>query len=60
MFDWAQVAHYDEIHIEQKAGLTTTNGYQIRFKRDINGKLVTNKTGEGTYQNVGVSALSNN
>ena len=31
MFDWAQVAHYDEIHIEQLADMVTTNRYQVRF-----------------------------
>jgi len=55
MFDWAQVAHYDEIHIEQKAGMETTSGYQIRFKRDENGKLIREKDKQGTYRDVGVS-----
>ena len=30
-FHWAQVAHFDEIHINQKAGMETTTGYQIGF-----------------------------
>ena len=55
MFDWAQVAYYDEIHIEQKAGMETTSGYQIRFKRDENGKLIQEKDKQGTYRDVGVS-----
>ena len=55
MFDWAQVAHYDDIHIEQKTGMDTTSGYQIRFKRDENGKLIQEKDKQGTYRDVGVS-----
>ena len=55
MFDWAQVAHYDEIDIEQKAGMEPTSGYQIRFKRDENGKLILKKGQNGTHKDVRVS-----
>mgnify|MGYP003321297316 CR=1 FL=1 len=55
MLDWAQVAHFDEIHIEQKAGMETTTGYQIRFLRDDYGKLIKKKGQNGTYKDVGVS-----
>ena len=57
MFDWAQVAHYNKIHIEQITGMVTTNRYQVRFKRDSDGKVVHNEKEEGTYRDVGVSAL---
>ena len=57
MFDWAQVAHFDEMHIEQIAGMVTTNGYQVRFRRDKDGKVVHDDKKEGTYGDVGVRAL---
>ena len=42
-FHWAQVAHFDEIHIDQKTGMETTTGYQIRFQQDEHGKLIQKK-----------------
>ena len=41
----------------EKTGTVTTNGYQVRFRRDINGKIVKKEQQEGTYRDVGVSAL---
>ena len=33
-----QVIFYDETHLEQEEGSTTTTGYQIRFPRDSEGR----------------------
>ena len=57
MFDQAQVPHYDKIHIEQLAGMVTTKGYQIQFRRDQNGMVVHDDKKEGTYRDVGVRPL---
>ena len=57
-FSWSQVAHFDEIHIDQKAGHVSSDGYHIQFCRDESGKLVAPTDPRGSYCNVGVSLLT--
>ena len=57
MFSWSQVAHFDEIHIDQKAGHVSSDGYHIQFPHDEAGKIVVADDPRGSYCNVGVSLL---
>ena len=57
-FSWSQVAHFDEIHIDQKAGHVSSDGYHIQFCCDEGGKLVAPTDPRGSYCNVGVSLLT--
>ena len=49
-FDWSQVAHFDEIHIDQQAKHVSSDGQQIRFRRDENGKVMQPSQFGGTYR----------
>ena len=40
-----QIVSYEKVHIEQQGGPLSSTGYQIRFKRDKNGKMCTDGTG---------------
>ena len=59
LFNWSQVAHFDEIHIDQKAGHVSSDGYHIQFLRDKTDKLVVPNHPRGSYCNVGVSLSLN-
>lgn len=41
MFDIHQVSHFDEVHVKQKYGFSTS--CQLRFKRGENGKIIKNE-----------------
>ena len=57
-FSWSQVAHFDEIHIDQKAVHVSSDGYHIQFLRDESGKLVAPNNPMGSYCNVRVSLFT--
>ena len=44
------MAHFDEIHIDQQAKHVSSDGNQIRFRRDKNGKVMQPLQSGGSYR----------